>query len=221
MDGAKERARLPQVPEEGSYSPSTYTPFGVGESLAAAVSDAVFVATHGDAPADDLHEIPISPWRKIEGKELEALACSSSRRAGGARAACSLVALSDSAATAEVLESLVAAAKHVDETLHALRADSPGAPATHAEAVKRGFVWVQSELKELDNHRRNQSWVLIPPSEVPKGRRIHRMIWVYKQKRDGTAKARLCVQGSSLEAGIDFDQVFSAALRYSSARGLF
>ena len=47
------------------------------------------------------------------------------------------------------------------------------------------------------------------------------MIWVYKVKRDGTCKARLCVQGSSLESGIDFDQVFSAALRYSSARGLF
>jgi hypothetical protein len=40
-------------------------------------------------------------------------------------------------------------------------------------------------------------------------------------KRDGTAKARLCVQGSTLEAGIDYDQVFSAALRYSSARALF
>ena len=39
--------------------------------------------------------------------------------------------------------------------------------------------------------------------------------------RDGTAKARLCVQGSTLESGIDYDQVFSAALRYSSARALF
>jgi hypothetical protein len=47
------------------------------------------------------------------------------------------------------------------------------------------------------------------------------MIWVYKVKRDGTAKARLCVQGSSLESGVDYDQVFSAALRYSSARALF
>ena len=47
------------------------------------------------------------------------------------------------------------------------------------------------------------------------------MIWVYKVKRDGTAKARLCVQGSSLEAGVDFQQVYSAALRYSSARALF
>jgi hypothetical protein len=46
-------------------------------------------------------------------------------------------------------------------------------------------------------------------------------VWVYKVKRDGTCKARLCVQGCTLEEGIDFDQTFSAALRYSSARGLF
>ena len=58
-------------------------------------------------------------------------------------------------------------------------------------------------------------------SDVPKGRRIHKLIWVYKVKRDGKAKARLCVQGTTLEAGIDYDQVFSATLRYSSARALF
>ena len=112
----------------------------------------------------------------------------------------------------------------------ALRADSPGAPSTHAEAMARGDVWVKEargdvwvkeETRELENHARNHSWTTISRSEVPAGRRVHRMIWVYKEKRDGSAKARLCVQGSSLEEGIDYDQVFSAALRYSSARGLF
>jgi hypothetical protein len=42
-----------------------------------------------------------------------------------------------------------------------------------------------------------------------------------KVKRDGTCKARLCAQGSTLEPGVDYDQVFSAALRYSSARSFF
>jgi hypothetical protein len=56
---------------------------------------------------------------------------------------------------------------------------------------------------------------------VPRGRRVHKLVWVYKVKRDGTCKARLCVQGCTLEEGIDFNQTFSAALRYSSARGLF
>ena len=40
-------------------------------------------------------------------------------------------------------------------------------------------------------------------------------------KRDGTAKAHLCVQGNTLQSGVDYDQVFSAALCYSSARALF
>ena len=104
---------------------------------------------------------------------------------------------------------------------HALRADSPGAPATHADAVRAGEVWMQAERKELDNHKSNSSWTAISASEVPAGRRIHKLIWVYKLKRDGTAKARLCVHGSTLESGVDYDQVFSAALRYSSARTLF
>jgi DNA-directed RNA polymerase subunit beta len=51
------------------------------------------------------------------------------------------------------------------------------------------------------------------------GRQIGDML--DKVKRDGTCKARLCVQGSTLEPGVDYDQVFSAALRYSSARSLF
>ena len=104
---------------------------------------------------------------------------------------------------------------------HALRADSPDAPATHSEAVKRGEVWIKSEGKELDNHKRNESWDTITVDELPKGRRVHKLIWVYKVKRDGTAKSRLCVQGTTLEAGIDYQQVFSAALRHSSARALF
>ena len=86
----------------------------------------------------------------------------------------------------------------------ALRADSPGAPATHAEAVAMGDVWVGpngAEQTELENHRRNESWRTIRRDQVPKGRRIHKLIWVYKVKRDGTAKSRLCVQGTTLEAG--------------------
>ena len=103
----------------------------------------------------------------------------------------------------------------------ALRAESPGAPASHSEAVRAGQVWIDAEGKELNNHSKNRSWTTISMSEVPAGRRIHKLIWVYKLKRDGTAKARLCVQGNTLESGIDYDQVFSAALRYSSARALF
>ena len=102
-----------------------------------------------------------------------------------------------------------------------LRADSAGAPETHAEAVKRGPPWPEAIGTEFSNHKRNESWELIDHSAVPRGRRLHKFVWVFKQKRDGTAKARLCVQGCTLEEGIDFDQTFAKPLRHTSARGLF
>ena len=102
-----------------------------------------------------------------------------------------------------------------------LRADSPGAPETHGEAMARGAPWPAAIDKELTNHRGNESWEMINRSEVPRGRRLHRFVWVFKEKRDGTAKARLCVQGCTLEEGVDFDQTFAKPLRHASARGLF
>ena len=78
--------------------------------------------------------------------------------------------------------------------------------------------WIASEAKELDAHKRNESWLVIPFSDVPCGRRIIRMLWVYKIKRDGTLKARLCVMGSSQKPGVDFDQTYCATMRASSLR---
>ena len=108
----------------------------------------------------------------------------------------------------------------------ALRADSLGAPSTHAEAVSMdadagNSKWKDGEHVELGNHKRNGSWELISRRDVPRGRRIHKLVWVYKVKRDGQVKVRLCVQGCTLEHGIDFDQTFSSTLRHCSARALF
>ena len=108
----------------------------------------------------------------------------------------------------------------------ALRADSLGAPSTHPEAMAMDATagdskWKGGERVELDNHERNGSWELISRRDVPRGRRIHKLVWVYKIKRDGQVKVRLCVQGCTLEHGIDFDQTFSSTLRHCSARTLF
>ena len=103
----------------------------------------------------------------------------------------------------------------------AQRADSPDAPSNHAKAVAAGQQWLDGEMKELDNHSRNESWKLVRRRDVPRGRRIHKLVWVYKTKRSGEIKVRLCVQGCTLEAGVDFDQTFSSTLRHSSARALF
>ena len=152
--------------------------------------------------------VPVTKWHDMAAPPKKA----GRRLPGGLRALTVELALYDGETPSEGLLAAIG---------HALRADSPDAPATHAEAVKAGEVWMKAELKELDNHGRNESWLTVSRDQVPVGRRIHKLIWVYKMKRDGTAKARLCVQATTLEAGIDYDQVFSAALRYSSARALF
>ena len=104
---------------------------------------------------------------------------------------------------------------------YGLRADSAGAPETYGEAMSRGAPWPAAIDKEFGNHSSNDSWHLINKSAVPRGRRVHKFVWVFKEKRDGTAKARLCVQGCTLEEGVDYDQTFAKPLRHASARGLF
>ena len=93
-------------------------------------------------------------------------------------------------------------------------------PLNHKDAVRMGGKWTTAELKEINNHIKNGSWEQIKASEVPTGRNTHKLVWVFKVKRDGTCKARLCVQGCTMVAGIDYDQVFSSTLRTSSVRTL-
>jgi hypothetical protein len=174
------------------------------------------LAAAADAPspkAATLDLVPISPWSALD---VRCVPRKSVRLPGGGRALPVLVALGhdEDLRSPDVLANLASLGQ-------ALRADSPGAPSNHREAVEAGRIWLDAEAKELGNHARNASWTSIPRSEVPSDRRIHKLIWVYKLKRDGSAKARLCVQGNTLQSGVDFDQTWSSALRYSSARALF
>ena len=216
--------RQPLDPVSEQYSPGgtasdAYSPFvdsaasTMEGAAAAAAFDAFTAAAVKGMSESEL--LPISNWSRVESIPR---GLASRRLPGGARVIEIDVALSPSATDVPTDISLMALLASVN---HALRADSPDAPATHAEAMKRGHIWVESEGKELDNHKRNESWETITVDELPPGRRVHKLIWVYKVKRDGTAKSRLCVQGSTLEAGVDYQQVFSAALRHSSARALF
>ena len=179
--------------------------------MEAAVAESVF-DTYSSAAisgVSDAELVPISDW--VEAKQPRSRG---RRLPGGARV--------HQAFVAYVGQLTKSTARSLAKSIgHALRADSPDAPSSHLEAVKAGKIWIKAEDKEIDNHKRNESWITITRDELPPGRRVHKLIWVYKSKRDGTAKARLCVQGTTLEAGVDYDQVFSAALRYSSARALF
>jgi len=103
----------------------------------------------------------------------------------------------------------------------ALRADSSGAPSSHKQAAKRGHPWPEAELKEMTNHQVNRTWTELESNKLPAGKSLHRFLWIYKMKRDGTAKARLGFDGSTFVQGVDYDQSFSKSLRYGSARALF
>ena len=72
--------------------------------------------------------------------------------------------------------------------------------------------------KEINNHDNNGSYVWMKKSDVPADRKLIKLVWVFKTKRDGTRKSRLCVQGCCQTAGVDFNQTFSAALRSTSLR---
>ena len=95
-------------------------------------------------------------------------------------------------------------------------------PKNHYEAMRDDAEgWSEAELAELKNHQDNQSFTLMDrskfESEAP-GRRLVKLVWVYKRKRSGRMKARLCVQGCTQQPGIDFDQTHCATMRGTSLR---
>ena len=94
-------------------------------------------------------------------------------------------------------------------------------PSGHAQAMKFDEVrWTASELKELEAHKRNGSWVLVDRSTVPRDANIVNALWIYKVKRDGTCKSRLCVDGSCQQYAVDYDQTHASTLRTSTLRVL-
>eukprot|EP00965_Chrysotila_dentata_P103464 3414640-Pleurochrysis_carterae.AAC.1 len=80
--------------------------------------------------------------------------------------------------------------------------------------------WRAAERAEIANHAANGSWSMIDRCQLPPGRSLVRLIWVYKRKRNGSMKARLCVQGCAQTQGVDYDQTFCATMRPTSLRSL-
>ena len=103
----------------------------------------------------------------------------------------------------------------------ALAKPSAADPKSQTEAYAQNEVgWKASELKELKNHQDNGSWEYIDANQLPRGRRLVKLVWVYKYKRDGSQKSRLCVQGCRQVPGVDFDQTWCGAMRGTSLRVL-
>ena len=95
-------------------------------------------------------------------------------------------------------------------------------PRNHDEAMADDSEgWLKAEAEELENHQNNGSFTLMDRSEferVAPNRRLVKLVWVYKRKRSGRMKARLCVQGCTQQPGVDFDQTHCATMRGTSLR---
>ena len=101
-------------------------------------------------------------------------------------------------------------------------AGEEGDPVNRAHAHRLDHEgWMKSEHDELMNHLTNGSFILIDRDKLPPShskRRLVKFTWAYKVKRSGKLKARLCVQGCTQVAGIDYDQTFCATMRSGSLR---
>ena len=96
-------------------------------------------------------------------------------------------------------------------------------PKNYAEAMAEderegNHEWRDGCLKELRSLASNESFEVRPASEKPRGRAFVKFTWVFKRKRDGTKKRRLCVQGCTQRAGVDYDQTYCGSMRSTSLR---
>ena len=96
-----------------------------------------------------------------------------------------------------------------------------GSPANRREAIADDEEgWITAEGGEITNHESKTSWTYHSRSALPHGRRLVKLTWAYKVKRNLTKKARLCVQGCTQIPGVDYHQTFCAAMRVASLRVL-
>lgn len=82
--------------------------------------------------------------------------------------------------------------------------------------------WIAAMREEIAALEENETWEL---TSLPSDRKAIRNKWVFKTKRGPTGdieryKARLVVKGCSQRPGIDFDEVYSPVVRYSTIRYL-
>jgi hypothetical protein len=78
--------------------------------------------------------------------------------------------------------------------------------------------------QEVDAHTRNEVWELIKKSAVPKGHKIMPSVWSMKRKRKIATreiykwKARLNIDGSKQEEGVNFWETFAPVASWSTIR---
>lgn len=97
-------------------------------------------------------------------------------------------------------------------------------PTTYKEILSRPDkeLWFQAMQKEYNSLISNGTWEIV---DLPSDRKAIKNKWVYKLKQDKDGnieryKARLVVKGCSQRYGIDYEEVYSPVVRYTSIRYL-
>lgn len=97
-------------------------------------------------------------------------------------------------------------------------------PTTYEEILSRPDkdLWLKAMTEEYQSLMDNNTWDLC---DLPKDRKPIKNKWVFKTKKDENGqivkyKARLVIKGCSQKFGVDYEEIFSPVVRYSSIRYL-
>lgn len=90
-------------------------------------------------------------------------------------------------------------------------------PINYNDAItcEQSDKWKQAMSEELDSLHKNNTWTLV---SKPVGVNVINNSWVFKIKHNDRFKARLVVNGSRQQYGIDYTETFSPVVRYESIR---
>ena len=102
-----------------------------------------------------------------------------------------------------------------EQTELMLISTSPSEPVTFQDAwnhpvneEKRG--WQEAILKELtDMDIKRKIWIKAKIKDIPEDRKLIGSKWVFKRKKNGIFRARLCALGYSQIPGVDFTENFA------------
>lgn len=92
-------------------------------------------------------------------------------------------------------------------------------PVNYREALESD-EWRAAMQDELESHRRNHTWELVP---LPEGKKLVGSKWVFKLKRNEEGKivkhkARVVAQGYTQKFGEDFEEVYAPVTQHATFR---
>jgi len=90
----------------------------------------------------------------------------------------------------------------------------------HFEDAIKDKKWIEAMDEEMNAIKRNKTWGLV---ELPKGKEVIRVKWVYKTKSNAEGKierhkARLVVKGYKQQYGRDYEETFALVARMETVR---